>query len=129
LTTLAGIYRDSPGWLRLSCRYDPLMQADLKDALGRGNYSWSPVTRLWYVREQFLDVARVILKGHGYEVKTDREQPTFRKSPWEEILGSMPRDRAESLYKKASSILHPDVGGDLEQMKDLNQAWQKITES
>ncbi len=126
---LAGLYYDSLGWYRLSCRFDRDMQERLKAELGRGNYTWSPDTKLWYVREACVDQAREVLESYGYQVKLDPNSPSKRltKSPWEEILRSLPKDQAENLYRVAAGALHPDKGGDPERAKDLNEVWQRIT--
>ena len=131
----AGLYREQDGWFRISCRYDPDFQSDLKDGVGDGNWKFSYDTKAWYVREHCFVRAKVILRGHGYKVLTDAP-PEYQQSlllgsenPWKEILESLSYDKAHALYRKASSVVHPDLGGDKVNQKQLNLAWEEINKA
>jgi len=48
-------------------------------------------------------------------------------SPWaEQLFAAVGPDRAESVFKALTRVLHPDVGGDTELMKELNAAREKV---
>ena len=70
----AGVYYDHSGWFRLSCRYDPWLQGDLKEQFGLGNYKYDPKLKTWYIREPYKQALVDLLKEHGYEVETKERQ-------------------------------------------------------
>ena len=141
----AGVYYDHPGWYRLVCRYDPWMQDDLKKSVGFGNYKWDPDVKIWYVREPFRREAVDVLERHGYEVEFEtkrryKEQEKEQKkeqvsgprnspiNPWTVIFERLPTlELRQKLYRQTVMVLHPDRGGHEEAMKELNEAWSKLT--
>ena len=126
-TNLASVLPDITGWYRISCKYDPAFQSDLKDAVGRGNWSYQPSVRMWYVREACAKIAVAVLKGHGYQVETTLLSTITQDNPWIAIFESLPEEQARSMYRKAISVVHGDVSGlDDSYMKDLQNAWEEV---
>ena len=144
----AGVYYDHPGWYRLVCKYDPWMQDELKVTVGFGNYKYDPKLKLWYIREPFRRAAIQVLKRHGYSVEFEsnqrqkqQEQKKESKSngqvsgprnvpinPWSVIFERLPTlELRQKLYRQTVMVLHPDRGGHEEAMKELNEAWSKLT--
>tara|TARA_B100000749_G_scaffold34911_1_gene24196 strand:+ start:12458 stop:12946 length:489 start_codon:yes stop_codon:yes gene_type:complete len=70
----AGVYYDHPGWFRLSCRYDPWLQGDLKEQFGLGNYKYDPKLKMWYIREPYKKAMVDLLGKHGYDVEFEEQQ-------------------------------------------------------
>ena len=58
------------------------------------------------------------------------EAPKEMRNPYEVlgVLSDTPIDDIEAMYKVKAKRLHSDVGGDDEQMKELNIAWETIQE-
>ena len=146
-TLQAGVYYDHPGWFRLVCRYDPWLQGDLKEEFGLGNYKYDPKLKMWYVREPYKKAMMDLLKKHGYEVEFEERQqkqsnsngyqkeqkqqvsgPRNQLNPWSTIFAHIPDSTLRrKLYRSAAIVLHPDKGGSEEAMKELNEAWSKLT--
>ena len=146
-TLQAGVYYDHPGWFRLVCRYDPWLQGDLKEEFGLGNYKYHPKLKMWYVREPYKKAIMDLLKKHGYEVEFEERQqkqsssnghqkeqrqqvsgPRNQLNPWSTIFAHIPDSvLRRKLYRSVTLVLHPDKGGNEEAMKQLNEAWSKLT--
>ena len=141
----AGVYYDHPGWYRLTCKYDPWMQEDLKKDIGFGNYKYDPKLKMWYVREPYKKTLVDLLKSHGYDVEyqgrenakdsSKKEQNKRQVSgprnqainPWSIIFERLPtRELRQKLYREVTKVLHPDRNGHEEAMKELNEAWSKL---
>lgn len=57
------------------------------------------------------------------EAQRLRNEAAARKSNWAEtLLSKLGPEQAERAYKRLASVLHPDVGGPDELMRDLNVA-------
>ncbi len=121
---LAGLYYDSPGWLRLAVRHDPILLEELRDYLGGGNYKYSSITESWYVREPYREVVTFVLRDHGYTIVGERGSQNG--NPWVAIFEGLSPEKRVQLYRKATLVLHPDKGGDGDEMKRLNQAWREM---
>lgn len=133
----AGVYYDHPGWYRVSCRYDPWMQNELKNIVGLGNYKYDPKLKMWYVREPYKRATLQLLKKHGYSVEfesfsRDNKQPEEPirkvKNVWDPIFNKIKDPKLQrKVYRQLTIVLHPDKGGHEELMKDLNEAWSRLT--
>ena len=58
-----------------------------------------------------------------------RQEIAAKKSSWaEELLSQLSPDQQKQVYRKLSTVLHPDVGGSHELMRDLNMANDLLNE-
>lgn len=58
--------------------------------------------------------------------KTERESMKFLQLKMEELIFEGQISKIKSAYKKLAKIYHPDVGGDEEKFKKLNEAHQQM---
>ena len=58
-----------------------------------------------------------------------RQEIAAKKSSWaEELLSRLSPDQQKQVYRKLATVLHPDVGGSHELMRDLNMAHDLLNE-
>lgn len=63
------------------------------------------------------------------ELIRQRNETSARRSSWaEDLLRKLDPEVAEKAYKRLASVLHPDVGGDNDLMRDLNVAHDLLGE-
>lgn len=101
----------------------------LKEALPRAWRRWDPDEKLWFCIADAVDELAAELRAAGYQVVV-RDAPgtghTSRRSDtdtWaDRMFTELGRPLADKAHRALSRVLHPDHGGDLEQMKALNAA-------
>ena len=132
---------------RMKFKYDPrkgpIIVNFLKQNIPQSDRQWDDSTKIWTFTEQYLDGVYkfcVIVFGKTEVVLLDRKQveasyqsqaPTARQAtPLElelaEFMRLLPFDAAQSAYRKAAMLLHPDRGGDMDKMTKLNTLWNRI---
>ena len=86
-------------------------------------------TRTWYIKSKHQEFVKSVLRELGYLVThIDQAMPV----PVDEdfaVLGLLPTavwEVCESAYKALCRIHHPDMGGNLETMQAINQAWERV---
>jgi hypothetical protein len=88
-------------------------------------------TRTWYIEPKHEAIVYGWLKKLNYLItEVDTPVPTS-EDPYS-VLGLLPTavwEVCEAAYKALCRINHPDMGGNLEVMKHINVAWDKIKAS
>lgn len=125
----------------VSTPYNPEFVAALKQLIPVSDRHFDFDAKIWVFTERFFGpvsrLAKTIWPNPGEiviidRVTTDRaSQPTaVEKKPLsnlcQEFLEVLPFDAAQSAYKKAALLLHPDRGGDMEKMATLNALWNRL---
>ena len=127
-TPILGIYQDKPGWVRLSFLYNPAAIIALK-AVAKGGYRYDPTIKTWFIREHLAQVVADAFSTLGYLVETDLvsniPNAPANSNPWITILSQLNPTQVEELYRRAAMVLHPDKGGPVEVMAQLNTAYQE----
>lgn len=137
------VERDPP-WVYLTFKYNQDVVDDLKWNLPSYARRWNPEERAWMVTEDRYDDAIHILKDHDYIVHHRRQYDRGRQRK-QEAPPPPPRERPQSsahrvlyvsadappeviraAYRALSKLHHPDIGGDEEKMKEVNEAWSKL---
>lgn len=113
----------------------------LKGTIPHSDRGWEPSTKTWTFTEKYLDgvVKFCTLIFGSQEVATLTRDKVEGQSKNISVNGSntldsalltfmklLPFEAAQAAYRRASMVLHPDKGGDMEAMTKLNQAWTKI---
>jgi len=102
--------------------------------------SWDKLVKCWVIPSVFVDEAANVLRAAGCVVYVTRPngQPWtsgragagHRSSPgdrWAELLlEAVGPQRADTVFRALTRILHPDAGGDLVLMKQLNAARDRV---
>lgn len=113
----------------------------LKKNIPHSDRNWDPATKTWTFTEQYLNgvqkICTVVFGGQEVACLTrDKVEGQTRNisvngtntldSALLTFMKLLPFEAAQAAYRKASMVLHPDRGGDMEAMTKLNQAWSKI---
>ena len=82
----------------------------------------SLVEKLWHTKPTIITRIQVERANSGGNIITsatiDSVIATFVKM--------LPYEAMQQAYKRAAMLMHPDRGGDMEQMSKLNAAWQRL---
>jgi len=113
----------------------------LKTAIPHSDRNWDPTSKTWTFTEKYLDGVQklcVVMFG-SQEVACLTRDKVEGQTRSVSVNGSntldsalltfmklLPFEAAQAAYRRASMVLHPDKGGDMELMTKLNQAWSKI---
>ena len=118
----------------------------LKGNIPHSDRSFDNQTKVWTFTEQYFDgMVKFLQLAYGTsEVATvsklqyEQAQNAARSNTnavrkldskdadLAEFMHLLPYEAAREAYRKASFILHPDKGGDMEKMSKLNALWTRI---
>lgn len=112
----------------------------LKGAIPHSDRNWEPTTKTWTFTEKYLDGVQkfcILVFGAQEVAVLDRTKVEGQSkisvstsntldSSLLTFMKLLPFEAAQAAYRRASLVLHPDKGGDMESMTKLNQAWSKI---
>lgn len=86
-------------------------------------------TRIWYFEKKHESMVRSWLRTLGYMVtQIDLPIPIPADEDFA-VLGLLPTAQwevCEAAYKTLCKLNHPDMGGNLETMQQINMAWEKV---
>lgn len=131
---------------RLQCDFKPQLVDFLKKSIPVSDRTFDPTSKIWTFTEQYLagtekllklifgDNNVAILSKAQVESTTSQQfnnKPSIGRTSVDidlsEFMKLLPFEAAQSAYRKASMILHPDrPGGDMEKMSKLNSLWTRI---
>lgn len=131
------------GWVKCKVPYDPditpIFVQELKDSIDWRLRQWSSSEKLWMIDpSQWSEIVRVARKyfknvdvneQESKEKDKEGSKSSFNENPYTTIANMLRVSSAETLskvYRILVADLHPDKGGDVETMKRLNIAWDKI---
>lgn len=109
--------------LRISAPYEA--RELIKQIPGR---KWDPALKLWTCPATSESVARIVLGQWpgGVHWDTTPSKPPTPLTDWPgAMFAALPSGLRKPAYRALSRVLHPDTGGDTEQMQLLNNAWNK----
>jgi len=118
----------------VSFPYDPTAVAVIK-ALPSYARRWNPDRKLWRVEIEYARSLAGNLRELGYVVvgvEPPREPPrangrTINGTAWAHtLLHRAGPERSERVFRALSKILHPDVGGDTQLQRELNDAYREL---
>lgn len=101
----------------------------IKEALPRSWRRWDPVSKLWFVQAHAVPDLAAELRADGWIVvirdapNTGHSSRPSDTTTWADAMfTALGRSLGMKAHRALSRVLHPDHGGDLEQMKALNAA-------
>lgn len=137
---------------RMTSPYKPELVTFLKQAIPASDRSFAPDTKIWTFSEKYLHgVMQVIETSFGSKPqlvsRAQAEKASSGSSTGTEPNASsmsgrgvvnpvdgaiitffrlLPYDAALAAYRKAAMAYHPDRGGDVGKMTDLNAIWTRL---
>lgn len=108
--------------------------------------TYDPETKQWFISERFFEptkkLAQAIWSNPGECIIIDRQtteaQQTSSNAPMgqssmpidsicKRFMELLPPEAAKAAYRKAATMLHPDIdGGDANKMALLNSLWSRL---
>lgn len=126
----ASIRRAIDGTYRVTFPYDPDVVAGIKELVPPHSRTYDPVGKSWFVASAYRDIVHELLEAVFIEVETDPERtftPPTRTTPRTEfhvlhLQPTAPLELVEAAYRCLSRLHHPDRGGSVEIMQQINAA-------
>lgn len=127
--------------LVLKMNYDERCVRDIKRRMPKGSRSWNPELRCWFISPFELRTLVDILSAYysSNQIYIDEDVPTLttlddirghrqKRTPYSDLflVDGAPREVVVAAYRALCKIHHPDVGGDVEIMKRINIAYERI---
>jgi hypothetical protein len=120
--------------------YNATFVEALKKLLPASDREWDPQTKIWTFVEKYLDTLAQVVEQyfHVKPIILRRIDAERASSPPSRVTASkmdsvitqffklLPFDAVEKAYKVAALTLHPDRGGDMTKMSELNAMWDRI---
>jgi hypothetical protein len=126
--------------LVLKMPFDELCIADIKSTIPPNMREWHSALKVWFIGLPYLPTLINILKRYfdSSDIYVSRDIPNLialkdviepLESPYSDLylLPNAPKEVAYAAYRALAKMYHPDTGrGDLEKMKRINLAWERI---
>lgn len=90
---------------------------------------WDENDKVWYVvRDQFEKLTHMLEEYFDETLLLEFPQQDVSTDAWSKLwlLSGAPLEVVRAVYKALSMLNHPDRGGDVEKMKDINVAYKEI---
>jgi len=116
----------------------------LKMGIPASDRAYDPSTKVWSFTDKYFDIiadmARRVWRGPGEVVIITKAQAeaaqqsapgmsVSKQTPGDvlkDFAALLPVEALEAAYKRACMTLHPDKGGSMEKMSQLNALWTRI---
>jgi hypothetical protein len=121
----ADIKTHDADWVSLEATYHAPLTLWLKSNIPTRARRWLPTDKLWLIRIDHVSRLKETLSTMGYEV-VDRREYHSDPSTFVAMLEACPLELREKVYRALVLTLHPDQGGDLRLIQDLNIAWNQL---
>jgi hypothetical protein len=125
---------------RMVTPYNATFVEAIKKLLPASDREWDPNTKMWTFVEKYLDPMILLVEQQFHCTATvlRRIDAERASTPPSRVVNSkmdtlitqffklLPFDAVEKAYKVAALTLHPDRGGDMSKMSELNAMWDRI---
>lgn len=121
---------------RLACPYQPALVEFIKKLIPVSDRKWLDEEKIWLFSERYYDKVvafcetlwprNVILIPKSQATAVAARQGISLDDTIVQFFRLLPYDAALSAYRRAAASLHPDRGGSIESMTQLNVLWAKI---
>lgn len=112
----------------------------LKQLMPFSDRAWDGASKMWTISEKFLGPVSTLAEKffHTKPTIVSKAQAESAQTP-RAVLGTplaeacekffrlCPQDAMQKAYRNAAVVLHPDHGGDMQKMSELNSLWQRIS--
>lgn len=123
---------------RMTTPYNATFTEMLKQLIPYGEYQFNRDTKVWTFLEKYLHPIKALVdKTFGPSITIDRasqekasQPPAIKTAPIDNVILQffklLPYDAVRKAYQLGAFTHHPDRGGDMGKMTDLNSCWQRI---
>lgn len=123
---------------RMTSPFNPQFNELFKNLIPFSDRNWDKETKIWTITERYFAPTKTLLdKMFGNVQAITKEMaekaaapPPVKTLPIDGVLMSfmklLPYEAAQKAYRAAAIVLHPDRGGDMEKMANLNACWQRL---
>jgi hypothetical protein len=122
--------QDYSDWITLSCPYETHFVKALKSTIDPSYRWWDKDGKCWHVRGSFINELLPLCRKYYDEVECrvniKEVMASSKVNVFELLFKRITPQYADKIYKALARVVHPDTGGDLELMKQLNEAYQQV---
>jgi hypothetical protein len=123
---------------RMTVPYNPSFNETFKTLIPHSDRAWSPDSKTWTITENYFNATKSLVEkifGNATVITRSAQEkasqpPPVKTAPIDQVLLQfvrlLPYDAARRAYLLAANALHPDKGGDMTKMADLNACWQRL---
>jgi len=123
---------------RMTIPFNQQFNETFKTLIPASDRNWNPDAKTWTITEKYFDpTKRLIEQLFGGATIISRsasekasQPPPIKVAPIDNVflqfIKLLPYEAAQKAYRAAALILHPDKGGDMTKMADLNACWQRL---
>ncbi len=115
--------------LEVSFPYDKTLIDAMTTSIPAKQRTWDNAHKVWYIWKQQFDVISHLLQKYCDEVLLlDFPAPEVAADNWTKLMlvEGAPMELVQAAYRILSKLHHPDHGGDVEKMKDINVAYKAL---
>ena len=130
LTGVASIrYLPSGLFIQLEAPYNRPFTDELKKSVPAKKRMWDNNDKCWYVvKDQFDKLTHLMDKHYDETILLDFPEQEVSNDSWSKLflIEGAPLGIVQAAYKVLSKKYHPDLGGDVVKMQELNVAHKDI---
>ena len=117
---------ERPGYISVVTPYKSEFVEELKWAIPHPHRLWDNEMKCWLVSEAYLPRLMEILDDFYDEIINSivKEEP-IAQNLFKSILDILPDEYVQRVYSALAQAVHPDHGGSVEQMTQLNLAYEE----
>ena len=111
-----------------ACVFSPFEAKDVIKALPYSHRAWDQGNRCWLVSASMVQRLTALLEAEKFTVRVIEAEgpapaPSRAIGGWaDQMYSALGLSLADTAHKALSRVLHPDAGGNAEEMKRLNAA-------
>lgn len=123
---------------RMTVPFNAQFNELFKNLIPHSDRDWNKDSKTWTITERYFDPTKsLITKMFGNVVVIDKataekasQPPPVKTAPIDNVFNQfvklLPYESMRKAYLHAAAVLHPDHGGDMGKMSDLNACWQRL---
>lgn len=136
----SSVYMES-GRLAMAFPFSRVFVDLLKDSIPPGSRQWNPIDKVWTVDGVYADLAITLLRRHFPDAHIgERPHSSSSRPPRSTcacmsghsdyaklyVLPTAPPEVVRAAYRALTKTAHPDLGGDIVAMQELNAAFERV---
>jgi len=122
-------YLPSGLFVQLEAPWNKPFQDEMKKSIPAKKRSWDNNDKAWYiVKDQFDKLTHLLDKHYDETILLDFPEQEVSNDAWTKLylIPGAPLELVQAVYKVLCKKHHPDLGGDVVKMQEINLAHKKI---